>query len=157
MNKYFPESQPISPEQRLDRPKWAKGARLTQEALDVLPSVPSPEYKPRTPGPKSRDLKWVKALASEHTRDAIDTLAELMKSPAEDGKVRIAAAVALLDRAWGRPSQAITGAGGGPVKLQTEPEALYARIIAVVQEVGPAPESRQLREVIDAEPVSEAE
>lgn len=155
MNRYFPESQPISPEQRLDRPKWAKGAQLTQEALDTLPQKPAP-YDRRTSNMR-RDLKWVKALAAEHTGDAIETLAEIMKAPAEDGRVRVAAAVALLDRAWGRPGSA---APQGPANTRaplTDPEQLHARIVAVVAEVGAAPKPRQLREVIDAEPAGEPE
>jgi hypothetical protein len=34
---------------------------------------------------------------------------------AKDWRVRVAAAVALLDRAWGKPAEEITGADGDPL------------------------------------------
>ena len=42
----------------------------------------------------------VRALAREHTTDAIDRLAGLLES--EDHRVSLAAANALLDRGWGK-------------------------------------------------------
>jgi hypothetical protein len=42
----------------------------------------------------------VRALAREHTTDAIDRLAGLLES--EDHRVALAAANALLDRGWGK-------------------------------------------------------
>lgn len=58
----------------------------------------------------------VKAQAREHTPRAIATLVACLDD--DNGKTRVAAAVALLDRGWGRPAQAITGAEGGPVMVE---------------------------------------
>src|SRR4051812_34782811 len=44
-------------------------------------------------------------LARAHSVDAIKTLATICKDPNETGPCRVAAAVALLDRGWGRPLQ----------------------------------------------------
>ena len=42
-------------------------------------------------------------LARQHTNDALDTLVEVMKSGQSDA-ARIAAATAILDRGYGRPT-----------------------------------------------------
>jgi hypothetical protein len=52
-------------------------------------------------------LADVQAAAREHTSKAIERLAYWMRS--ENPRVSVAAASALLDRAWGRAPQAITG------------------------------------------------
>jgi HEAT repeat protein len=53
----------------------------------------------------------VRDLARAHTEAAINALAEALK----DDRHRVAAATALLDRGWGKPTQEITGADGGPL------------------------------------------
>jgi hypothetical protein len=65
---------------------WVKGGRS-----------PNPGGRPRT-------IETVEALAKEHTTAAIDELARLMRS-SPVAAVRLAAANALLDRAWGKPRQ----------------------------------------------------
>lgn len=60
------------------------------------------------PGGRRKEDFRVKEFAKEHTQLAIETLVHLC----ENGKAestRLAAAVALLDRGWGRPAQAIIG------------------------------------------------
>lgn len=49
----------------------------------------------------------VAVLAREHTEDAIKTLATILKDERATRSTRIAAANALLDRAWGRPPQSV--------------------------------------------------
>jgi len=46
-------------------------------------------------------------LARAHTADAVKTLAEIMGAVINEPKDRITAAVALLDRGWGKPKEAI--------------------------------------------------
>lgn len=53
-----------------------------------------------------RQPSLVRDLAREHTAEAIATLVEAMRT-AKDAKVRCAAAVALLDRGWGKPVETI--------------------------------------------------
>lgn len=49
------------------------------------------------------DLRKVKAAARQYTDEAIQTLRDCLKD--ENGRVRVAAAEALLDRGWGRVAQ----------------------------------------------------
>jgi hypothetical protein len=56
-------------------------------------------------------IKKMQELAREQTEDAINTLVACLKD--EDGRVRVSAAVALLDRGYGRPAQSITTEDGG--------------------------------------------
>lgn len=59
-----------------------------------------------------------KEQARRHTKRAIARLAHLVDG-AESEAVQRAAAVDLLDRAWGRPTQEITGADGAPLLVIT--------------------------------------
>ena len=68
------------------------------------------------PGGRPAGRGHVQALAAGHTEEAIAMLARLMRAGASDD-VRLRAAVALLDRAWGKPTQAVTGEDGGPVAI----------------------------------------
>ncbi len=67
------------------------------------------------PGGRPKQAVRVQELARKHTKSAIDTLARCMAS--EDERVQVAASVALLDRAWGKPAQALTGADGQALSL----------------------------------------
>src|SRR3990172_3515699 len=76
--------------------------------------VGTPGYVPRTAwkkgqtGNKTTHRKLtedVRILARLHTTQAIAVLAKLLRC--HDYKARAAAAVALLDRAWGKPAQAV--------------------------------------------------
>ena len=58
-------------------------------------------------------LVEVREAAAAHTLEAISTLAECLRSP--DDRVRVVAAEALLNRAWGKPPQASALACEGTV------------------------------------------
>jgi len=49
----------------------------------------------------------VKAAARELTPEAMDTLKEAMADPKAPWAAKIAAAIAVLDRGWGKPTQAV--------------------------------------------------
>jgi hypothetical protein len=70
------------------------------------------------PGGRPRELGEIKELARAHTSAAIEALKSIavdLKAPAA---ARVAASEALLNRAWGRPSLAISGEGEAqPVEL----------------------------------------
>jgi hypothetical protein len=55
----------------------------------------------------------VRALAQTHTPSAIETLVDVMQDAEAPAAARVMAANALLDRAHGKPPQAITGPNGG--------------------------------------------
>jgi hypothetical protein len=79
-----------------------------------------------TPNKATRD---VKALAQKHGPDCIKGLAKLAVK-AESEQARIAAMKELLDRAYGRPAQAITDADGGNLNI---PAAIQ---FVIAQQVG---------------------
>jgi len=67
------------------------------------------------PGGRPKELAEVKEMARAHTAEAIATLAKWLTS--DEPKAAIAAATALLDRAWGKPTQAISGEDGKPIDI----------------------------------------
>jgi hypothetical protein len=68
-------------------------------------------------------------LVREHTEEAVRTLAECLHDP----KHKVAAAIALLDRGWGRPVQAISGDRNAP------PLAIHFTWADAAIEPGPEP------------------
>lgn len=59
------------------------------------------------PGGRPKEIGHVRDLARAHTEDAIRTLVEIRGDLGAPPAARVAAAQALLDRAWGKPSQAV--------------------------------------------------
>src|SRR5215472_15073947 len=60
-------------------------------------------WKAKFGGMSVPDAKRLKALAREHTAAAIQTLVEALRDP----KLKVQAAQAWLDRAWGKPPRAV--------------------------------------------------
>ncbi len=56
------------------------------------------------PNNEAQQVHDVKALAKGHSKIAMDTLAEICKDKEASASARGFAAVALLDRGWGKPS-----------------------------------------------------
>ena len=54
---------------------------------------------------------YAQRLARRHAATAVNALVRALDDPAR----AVPAAIALLDRGYGRPSQAITGPGGAPI------------------------------------------
>jgi hypothetical protein len=92
-----------------------------------------PQNKPKTgrfqpgksgnPGGRPKVIREVIDLAREHTTLAIETLAKICKSADKDS-ARVAAANALLDRAWGRAPQTIELQGKDGAALLLNPNAV---------------------------------
>ena len=59
----------------------------------------------------------IRSLARSHTRAAIETLKGVMNQKNAPASARISAAVALLDRGWGKPKEhhEVTGKDGAPL------------------------------------------
>lgn len=77
------------------------------------------------PGGRSKDHLEAVKLARQHTKAAINALADIVQK-SESDTARATAAIALLDRGWGKPVQPIDGDGeGGPV-----PVAVMVRLVA---------------------------
>ena len=60
------------------------------------------------PGGRPKVLGDVQALARQHTNEAIKTLAAIMRDTKAPPAARALASTSILDRAYGRPAQAIT-------------------------------------------------
>lgn len=64
--------------------------------------------KPGRPkGALNKATQAVKEIAGEYGAEAIKTLAEIMRSPEHPAAARVSAANGLLDRAYGKPTQAV--------------------------------------------------
>jgi hypothetical protein len=83
-----------------------------KEATQFKPGVSgNPAGRPKIP-------EELKELARAHSVDAINRLAKWMHD--ENPTASVKAAEALLDRAWGKANQPLTGQDGeGPVKTET--------------------------------------
>ena len=66
--------------------------------------TPFEKGKSGNPGGRPKVIGEVRELAREHTQDAIDTLARIMKSTKAPPAARVAAANSLLDRGYGKPA-----------------------------------------------------
>lgn len=68
------------------------------------------------PGGRPKEAPEVKALAREHSADAIKRLAYWMRS--DDPRASVAASQALLDRGYGKPAQALANdEESGPLQI----------------------------------------
>ena len=67
------------------------------------------------PGGRRRDEQKVAEVARSYTREAIETIVELMRR-GNDERVRGNAAQALLDRRWGKPKVEVVGDEAGYVQ-----------------------------------------
>lgn len=72
----------------------------------------------RPVGSRSRANVDLREAAQAFTRSAVATLATIMRDKEQPAAARVSAANAILDRAHGKPKQAMehTGAGGGPIR-----------------------------------------
>jgi hypothetical protein len=57
------------------------------------------------PGGRPKGVESIRDLARQYTEDAVQTLVTIAKDPKSSESARVQAAIALLDRAWGKPPQ----------------------------------------------------
>lgn len=89
-------------------------------------------------GGRRRESKWIRKLAADQTEAAVYALTQALKAKTvvvvgtggnahteeiPDHRVRVMAANALLDRAYGKPAQ--------EVNLNVEPDQLHERLLAI--------------------------
>ena len=73
--------------------------------------VPNPNAG-RKKGSLNKVTQDLQGMAQVYTEDALRVLVEIAKDDKAPKPARVSAAVAILDRAHGKPTQAITGEGG---------------------------------------------
>jgi hypothetical protein len=83
----------------------------------------------REKGSKNENVPNIKALASKYALQCVESLAKIVTRSKNEGN-RIAAASELLNRAYGKPSQAIAGDPEQPVEMiiswkPTQPPATW--------------------------------
>jgi hypothetical protein len=62
-------------------------------------------------------LTEIRSLARSHTRTALNVLVAVMRNTKATPPARVAAANAILDRGWGKATQAIANGEGGAFEL----------------------------------------
>jgi hypothetical protein len=77
----------------------------------------APKTGGRKAGIPNKATAEIKELAQQYAPAAIAELARLMKD-GESEAARVSAIKEILDRAYGKSPQALTGAGGGPIQHQ---------------------------------------
>src|SRR5262245_60317530 len=93
--------------------------------------MPFQKGKSGNPGGRPKVVGEVQARAREYTKEAIETLRDIMLDIKAPAASRVLAANSLLDRAYGRPSQTISqSVADKPVDQMTDDE-LIARIRAL--------------------------
>lgn len=70
----------------------------------------------RQRGTPNKATAEVRAIAQRYSAAALGVLASIMRNKKAPPAARVAAAKEILDRAHGRPAQAITGADGAPIQ-----------------------------------------
>ncbi len=71
-------------------------------------------------------------LAREHTAEAVETILAVMRSGETDA-IRLAAAVQLLDRGYGRPQAAVTVKDGRDEEMEDYRRRSTAAVVAVLE------------------------
>jgi hypothetical protein len=64
-------------------------------------------FKSRGASTRCSVERWVRAAAKENTADAIKTLKTVMNNDHAPSAARVGAAIAILDRGWGKPMRAV--------------------------------------------------
>lgn len=104
------------------------------------------------PGGRPKQDPEVRRLAKALTVEAIGTLADVMRNKRAPAAARVSAAEALLNRGWGKPSQAVEvqGPDGGPVQVGIGAALLSSDAIAKAQ----AALLRAIADACDAAPLA---
>ena len=71
----------------------------------------------------------IRSLARSHTRSALNVLVGVMRHPTATPAARVAAATAILDRGWGKPTQALEGTKDGALELIHRIERVIGQIL----------------------------
>lgn len=105
-------------------------AALTQDSRTERrrgPGRPWVKGQSGNPGGQPKGLTDVRRLAAQHTEEAIGTLVEIARKGRSE-PARVAAASAILDRAYGKPAQTVVGDPDNPVRVEVE-DVPRARVV----------------------------
>ena len=96
------------------------------------------------PGGRPKDDLGLKELARAYTKEALDTLIEVMQDKEAPHAARLTASCAILDRGHGKPVQMteITGKDGGAIETMDISDIDIARRVAFILERGTQEKTR---------------
>lgn len=86
----------------------------------------------RKPGSKNKITADIKAVAQEYGDRALRVCVAIMEDELAPQPARVSAANVVLDRAYGKPAQAMehSGPNGGPIQTEDVGDELRARALA---------------------------
>lgn len=119
--------------------KYPPGHHLSPEACRARGWAKGVSGNPKGKPPVIRE---VRELAQAYTVDAIESLRDIMVDQKANGSARVQAAVALLDRGWGRPKQSVE------VQVDHDATGLAAALSALNDRLGLNPPAED-GEIID--------
>ena len=90
--------------------------------------MPFQKGKSGNPGGRPKVVGEVQTLARQYTKEAIETIRQIMCDRKTHSSARVTAAIAILDRGYGRPSQTISQSVADKPLDQMSDEELIARI-----------------------------
>ena len=99
--------------------------------------------KSGNPGGRPKDVLGLRELAQERSLEALDAITAVMSDPSASPSARVAAATAILDRGYGRPTQT------QQIQLQNAP--LIERAQALRKEMEAARHQHQVNKQRQAE------
>jgi hypothetical protein len=79
----------------------------------------------RVAGTPNKATAAVREFAGQFTEEAVKGLVAIARSKKTPAAAKVAAWNSVLDRAVGKPAQAVTGEDGGPLDLQTVVKHIY--------------------------------
>lgn len=88
----------------------------------------------RRPGKVGAAKRALSEMAQDHAQAALNTLAEILGDRDAPASARVSAATAILDRAYGKPPQAMehSGVDGAPIQAVTRIE-----LVALPRDLAP--------------------
>lgn len=98
-------------------------------------SAPGERRGGRKPGTPNRTTREIKELAEPFGAEAIEVLARIMRDDNADPRTQVAAAKELLDRGYGRPTQAVTVDARVAVREMSD-EDLHQQIKTLAAQIG---------------------
>lgn len=110
-------------------------ATATPAKVDTRSAGPRAAGVGRKKGVPNKATAEIKAIAAQYGPDAIAALAEIIKNRKSPAASRVAAATVLLDRAYGKATQAVQVSGTMELRKLSD-EELDARIAQLMAAAG---------------------
>jgi len=115
-------------------------------ANNVKKTVGKPFEKGKSgnPGGRPKEQHDLRVLARERTTEALGALTEIVSDKVCSPAARVSAAIAILDRGYGKPAQQLehTGPGGSPLETRLDPLEIARTIAFILSKAAKAVDKR---------------